>query len=101
MTVAERQQVLEVVLDEVKGRSPVIAHVGAFQIPDVLTLARHASQVGADAVASMPPAYFYLPDLEGLVKFYQQVAQASGLPVLAYNIPAGLRTWRTAQHCPR
>lgn len=90
LTVAERQEVLEVVLDEVKGRSSVIAHVGAFQISDVLTLARHASQVGADAVASMPPAYFYLPDLEGLVNFYQQVAEASGLPVLAYNIPARL-----------
>ena len=87
LTVAERQQVLEVVLDEVKGRAPVIAHVGAFQIPDALTLAGHAGRVGADAVASMPPAYFYLPNLDGLVDFYEQVAEAGGLPVLAYNIP--------------
>ena len=90
LTVPERQEVLEIVLDEVKGRSSVIAHVGAFQIPDVLTLARHANQAGADAVASMPPAYFYLPTIEGLVTFYSQVAEASALPVLAYNIPGRL-----------
>ena len=87
LTVAERQQVLEIVLDAVKGKVPVIAHVGAFQIPDAIRLARHAGQAGADAVASMPPAYFYLPNLDGLVQFYQQVAEASGRPVLAYNIP--------------
>ena len=87
LTVAERQQVLEIVLDAVKGKVPVIAHVGAFQIPDAIRLARHAGQAGADAVASMPPAYFYLPNLDGLVQFYQQVAEAAGRPVLAYNIP--------------
>ncbi len=87
LTVAERQRVLEIVLDEVNGRASVIAHVGAFQIPDALALASHAGQAGADAVASMPPAYFYLPNLDGLVQFYEQVAEASRLPLLAYNIP--------------
>ena len=87
LTVAERQQVLEIVLDAVKGKVPVIAHVGAFQIPDAIRLARHAGQAGADAVASMPPAYFYQPDLDGLVQFYRQVAEAAERPVLAYNIP--------------
>ena len=88
LRVEERQQVLEVVLDEVKGRSTVITHVGAFQIPDVLTLARHARKAGADAVASLPPAYFYQPDLPGLVKFYEQVAEAAEPPLFAYNIPS-------------
>ena len=87
LTVAERQQVLEIVLDAVKGKVPVIAHVGAFQIPDAIRLARHAGQAGADAVASMPPAYFYQPNLDGLVQFYRQVAEAAERPVLAYNIP--------------
>lgn len=90
LTVAERQQVLEIVLDAVKGRVPVIAHVGAFQIPDALTLARHAGQAGADAVASMPPAYFYQPNLDGLVQFYRQMAEVAERPVLAYNIPGRL-----------
>lgn len=87
LTVPERQQVLEIVLDAVQGKVPVIAHVGAFQNPDAVSLARHAGRAGADAVASMPPAYFYQPDLDGLVEFYRQVAEAAERPVLAYNIP--------------
>ena len=51
-----------------------MTHIGAFQIPDTMTLARHASKAGADAVASMPPAYFAKPNFESLVKFYQQIA---------------------------
>jgi len=87
LTVPERQNILEIVLDEVGGRASVMTHIGAFQIPDTMTLARHASKAGADAVASMPPAYFAKPNLESLVKFYQQIAGESGLPTLAYNIP--------------
>jgi N-acetylneuraminate lyase len=90
LTFEERAKVLEIVVEQVAGRATIIAHVGAFQIPDTLALARHAREAGADAVASMPPAYFYYPGLTGLVKFYQQLAEASELPVLAYNIPGRL-----------
>ena len=45
LTPAERQAVLETVLDEVNGRAGVIAHVGAFQTADTLELARHASLI--------------------------------------------------------
>ena len=87
LTIEERQAVLETVLDEVKGRATVIAHIGAFQTADTLVLARHASDAGADAIAAMPPAYFYKPDVLGLVRHYAEVAAASRVPVLVYNIP--------------
>ena len=87
LTVEERQAVLETVLREVAGRASVIAHVGAFQTADTLTLARHASRAGADAIAALPPAYFYRPDTLGLVRYYGEVASASALPLLVYNIP--------------
>jgi N-acetylneuraminate lyase len=90
LTVEERMRVLEIAVEQAAGRATIIAHVGAFQIPDTLVLARHAREAGADAVASIPPAYFYYPRLTGLVRFYQQLAEASELPVLAYNIPGRL-----------
>ena len=87
LTVSERKAVLETVLDEVKGRVGIIAHVGAFQTADTLELARHAGDAGVDAVAAIPPAYFYKPDTLGLVRYYTQVAGASAAPFFVYNIP--------------
>ncbi len=87
LTPEERRSALETVLDEVKGRAGVIAHVGAFQTADTLALASHAGEVGADAIAALPPAYFYRPDTLGLVRYYSAVAEASSVPLLIYNIP--------------
>ena len=87
LTQEERRAVLETVLDEVKSNAGVITHVGAFQTADTLSLTRHASEVGADAIAALPPAYFYKPDMLGLVLYYTAVAEASGVPLLIYNIP--------------
>jgi N-acetylneuraminate lyase len=87
LTVEERQAALEIVLDEVRGRAGVIAHIGAFQTADTLALARHACDVGVDAIAAIPPAYFYMPDTLGIVRYYTALSEASSVPVLAYNIP--------------
>jgi N-acetylneuraminate lyase len=87
LTSSERKSVLETVLDEVKGRVGVIAHIGAFQTADTLELARHAGDAGVDAIAAIPPAYFYKPDTLGLVQYYTQVAGASAAPLFVYNIP--------------
>ena len=87
LTVEERRAVLETALDEVNGRAAVVAHVGAFQTADTLTLAKHASVAGADAIAALPPAYFYTPDDLGLVRYYTDVAEVSDVPFLVYNIP--------------
>ena len=83
----ERQAVLETVVDQVRGRAGIIAHVGAFQTAETVALAAHAGPAGADAVAALPPAYFYKPDAPALVRYYTEVAAATDLPVLIYNIP--------------
>ena len=87
MTSEERQEALETVLDEVDGRALVIAHIGAFRVDETMVLARHASQAGADAIAALPPAYFYVPDEVTLFRYYTAIAEASEVPVLIYNIP--------------
>jgi len=87
LTVDERKAALETVLDEVAGQAGVIAHIGAFQTADTLTLARHASEAGVDAIAAIPPAYFFKPDTLGLVRYYTALDEASSVPILVYNIP--------------
>ena len=87
MTREERQQALKAVLDEADGQVAVIAHIGAFRIPETLELAKRASEAGADAIAALPPAYFYLPDEESQVQYYTAIAEVSDVPVMIYNIP--------------
>ena len=60
--VDERKAVLEAVMSEAKGKLTVIAHVGCNNTADSVELARHAESVGVDAIASIPPIYFHLPE---------------------------------------
>lgn len=87
LTAQERKAIVETVINQVKGRAVVIAHIGAFQTHETEELARHAQDAGADAVSCLPPTFFYKPDLDGLILYYEQIASASNLPLLLYNIP--------------
>jgi len=83
MTVAERKQVLETVVEQVNRRVPVIAHVGAVALPDATTLAAHAQAAGADGVASIiPPLYTTVPST--VTYFTALGAAAPDLPLLTY-----------------
>lgn len=83
----ERDAALETVLTAVGGRVPVIAHVGALSTAAAVSLAEHAARVGAGAVSATPPLYFSY-DLDEIRGYYADIAEASGLPVIVYNIPA-------------
>ncbi len=86
----ERKAFVETVVDEVKGRVPVIVHVGAISTRTSQELARHAAQAGADAVSSVPPIYWKFSNDE-IAAYYADVVQAAGLPMIVYNIAlAGL-----------
>jgi N-acetylneuraminate lyase len=90
MSPDERKRVLEVVIDEVKGRVPVIAHVGAISTHLTIDLARHAEKTGADALSSVPPFYWGFSQ-DQIVSYYTDVTASTGLPMCAYNVPlAGL-----------
>ena len=58
----ERKKLLEAVMSEAKGKITVIAHVGCNNTADSVELAAHAESVGVDAIASIPPIYFHLPE---------------------------------------
>jgi N-acetylneuraminate lyase len=83
---AERGLVVETVVDQVKGRVPVVVHVGALTTASACTLAAQAEEAGADAISSIPPIYFSV-GAEGVKQFYARIASASSLPFYVYNIP--------------
>ena len=58
----ERMRMLEAVMEEVKGECTVIAHVACNNTEESCELAAHAEKLGVDAIASIPPIYFRLPD---------------------------------------
>jgi 4-hydroxy-tetrahydrodipicolinate synthase len=64
LTMDERRQVVEVVLQAAGGRVPIVPHVGAIATRDVVTLARHAKQHGAAGVMVVPPYYEPLSEEE-------------------------------------
>ena len=69
-------------VEAVAGRIPVIASVG-FNARIGADLARRAEAAGADAVLVMPP-YYAMPDPQGLLEYYRQIAAATSLGVLPY-----------------
>ena len=85
--VDERKKVLEAVMEEAKGKLTVIAHVGCNNTADSVELAAHAQSVGADAIASIPPIYFHLPEYAIAEYWNAMSAAASDLDFVIYNIP--------------
>ncbi len=86
MTVEERKQVHEIVVDQAKGRITVIAHVGTTSTVRSVELARHAESVGADLVASISP-YYHRHDERAVVEFFRTLAEAVDIPLYVYNNP--------------
>jgi N-acetylneuraminate lyase len=86
LSAAERLLVAETVIDQVRGRVPVVVHVGAITTKAACALAADADQAGADAISAIPPIY-YRVGTEGVKLYYTQVAAASSLPFYIYNVP--------------
>ncbi|SEP97131.1 dihydrodipicolinate synthase family protein [Natrinema salaciae] len=84
---AERDRVVEAVVDEVGGEVPVIAGVGAPSTHRTVAHAEHAESVGADGIVVVTPYYFPL-DHDGAIEHYRRVAEAVSLPVYIYHIPS-------------
>jgi dihydrodipicolinate synthase/N-acetylneuraminate lyase len=85
LTVEERERVLEAHVAAATGLR-VLVNVGATVVGDVLRLARHARDVGADGVAVLPPYYFPLTE-RGFLDLVRRTAEAYAGPVFLYNMP--------------
>lgn len=86
-SVAERKLTLENVMAEAKGKVTVIAHVACNNTADSMELAAHAESLGVDAIASIPPIYFHLPE-HAIAKYWNDISSAApNTDFVIYNIP--------------
>lgn len=83
---AEHHKVVEVCIDQTKGRVPVIAGAGSNSTDEALSLTLHAQEAGADAVLIVTP-YYNKPTQEGLFQHYRAIHDGSDIPIIIYNIP--------------
>ncbi|NLE77517.1 MAG: 4-hydroxy-tetrahydrodipicolinate synthase [Chloroflexi bacterium] len=96
---AERKRLLEVTLDEVAGRVPVLAGTGAPSTRETIALTRHAQTAGATAALVVAP-YYMKPSFNEVYDHFQALNSAVDLPLLLYNIPQCAGThfqWWTAE----
>lgn len=86
-SVEERKMVLENVMTAVRGKMTIIAHVACNNTADSVELAQHAQACGVDAIASIPPIYFHLPD-DAIASYWNEIsAAAPDTDFFIYNIP--------------
>lgn len=83
---AEHREVVALTVEVAGGRVPVIAGAGSNNTAEAIELVKHAETVGADAVLVVTP-YYNKPTQRGLYTHFAEVARATSLPIIIYNIP--------------
>jgi 4-hydroxy-tetrahydrodipicolinate synthase len=82
----EHERVIEIAVEQVKGRVPVIAGTGSNSTIEAIQLTAYAKKVGADGVLMISP-YYNKPTQEGLYQHFKKVAEEVSIPIVLYNIP--------------
>ena len=82
----ERKVILENVMEVVGNKMTIIAHVAAPSTRDSIELAKHAANLGVDALAAIPPIYFTLPEYS-IEEYWTEMIQAANIDFIIYNIP--------------
>ena len=87
LTHQEHDEMIEITLELVAGRVPVIAGTGSNSTKEAIRLTKHAAQAGAQAALLITP-YYNRPTQEGLYQHFRAVSEASDIPLIPYNVPA-------------
>jgi len=87
LTHEEHEKVIELCIQEAKGKIPVIAGTGSNSTAEAISLTKHAEKVGADAALIVTP-YYNKPTQEGLYQHYKAINDKCGIPIIIYNIPS-------------
>ncbi len=83
----DRKKTLEAVMEAAGGKLVIIAHVACNNTEDSRELAAHAESLGVDAIASIPPIYFHLPE-HAIAKYWNDISDAApNTDFIIYNIP--------------
>ena len=86
LTLSEKKKVIDIVVEQTKGRVPVIVCTSSMGTDEVIMLSRYAKRRGADGLMITLPIYFPLTD-EDVFNHYKSIAKAVDLPILLYDFP--------------
>ena len=82
----EHNRVIDIAVEEARGRVAVIAGTGSNSTAEAVRLTRHAKEAGADGALLITP-YYNKPTQEGLYRHYKAVAEEAKFPLVLYNVP--------------
>jgi len=82
----EHEKVIELCVNESKGKLPVFAGTGSNSTEEAISLTSHAEKIGADGALIVTP-YYNKPTQEGLFQHYKAINDKCGIPIIIYNIP--------------
>ena len=85
MSQDEKKQVIEIIVEEVNGRVPVIAHIGSIGTKITTELGQYAEKIGVDALSALPPFYYGFSNDE-IFSYYTDISNTTNLPITIYNI---------------
>jgi len=100
LTHEEHKRVVELTVEVVKRRVPVIAGTGSNSTDEAIEFTRHAKSAGADAALLISP-YYNKPTQEGLYRHHKAIADAVDIPQILYNIPGRTAVNMTPQTVAR
>jgi 4-hydroxy-tetrahydrodipicolinate synthase len=86
LTRKEHLRVVQIVIEEARGKTPVLAGAGGNDTAQVIDVARECEAMGASGILSVSP-YYNKPTQEGLYQHYRAIAAAVRVPIILYNIP--------------
>jgi len=86
LSMTEHCRVIDITVEAVKKRVPVIAGTGGNSTAEAVELTKHAKESGADATLQVAP-YYNKPTQEGLYQHFKTIADSVPLPQILYNIP--------------
>ena len=85
MSPEEKKKVIDIIVEEVNGRVPVVAHIGSIGTKITTDLAEYATKAGVDGLSALPPFYYNFTN-EEIFNYYSDIAKSSDLPIIIYNI---------------
>ena len=85
-TIEERKRVVKIVVDQARGRIPILGSSSAPATRDVIEFTRYHKEIGCDGVMIMPP-FMVRPNNDDIFHHYKAVSDAVEMPILLYNIP--------------
>ena len=84
---SEHKKIIEIAVNECKGKIPIIAGTGSNSTEEAVDLSRFAEKAGSDALLVVTP-YYNKPTQEGLYQHYKKINDSVGIPIIIYNIPS-------------